>query len=116
MLAIVIASTMTPGNATAETLVQLQLTRPLPSQMLFAIEPLEAIVDDGLGITRVEFLVDGTVVGAAQAPPYAATWNTATVSDGPHTIDVRAVLPTGQTISGPAVAVTVNNALTSDRA
>lgn len=115
MLAIVVASTMTPGNATAETPLQLQLTRPLSSQTLFATEPLEAIADAGLGITRVEFLVDGIVVGAAHSPPYSATWNTATVPDGAHTIAVRAVLPTGQTISGPAVAVTVNNALTSDQ-
>ena len=42
-------------------------------------------------VLRVEFLVDGALAATATQPPYAWTWDTTNVADGPHIVTVRAV-------------------------
>ena len=42
-------------------------------------------------VLRVEFLVDGALAATVAQPPYAWTWDTAKVDDGPHVVTVRAV-------------------------
>src|SRR5205085_9381434 len=51
-------------------------------------------------VTRVEFVVDGQVRGAASAAPYAWDWDTAAAASGAHTLAVRAIGP-GGTVTGP---------------
>jgi len=36
----------------------------------------------GVTVTRVDFMVDGTVIGSATTSPYNSTWSTSTVTDG----------------------------------
>lgn len=47
--------------------------------------------DAGVGLARVEFLVDGEVAFVDTSPPYAFVWRTADLVLGPHTLAVRAV-------------------------
>src|SRR5581483_9626607 len=56
------------------------------------------------------FLLDGTVVAAASAAPYAASWTSTTVADGAHIVAARAVDTIGQTALSAGVAVKVANA------
>ncbi|MGE5689766.1 MAG: N-acetylmuramoyl-L-alanine amidase [Pseudomonadota bacterium] len=42
------------------------------------------------GVTRVEFVVDGVVRGAATAGPWTFAWDTAADAEGPHRVTVRA--------------------------
>ncbi|NOK02470.1 MULTISPECIES: Ig-like domain-containing protein [Myxococcus] len=51
---------------------------------------LQASAQDNLGVTRVEFLVDGAVVGQDDTYPYYIHWDTTTVSNGSHAITARA--------------------------
>ncbi|MCB2178630.1 transglycosylase domain-containing protein [bacterium] len=48
----------------------------------------QAQVDDNLGIARVEFWVNGSMVSNQSDPPYAATWRG---SLGTHELEVRAI-------------------------
>ncbi len=48
---------------------------------------IEADVADELGIAKVEFLVDGELVGSAESTPYSLRWS---AEAGAHTITVRA--------------------------
>lgn len=41
-------------------------------------------------VTKVDFVVDGTVLGSAAQAPYAWDWDTTTYAPGPHTLAVRA--------------------------
>lgn len=66
------------------------------------------------GVTRVEFLVDGTVVGMATASPYTVNWDTSTVSDGAHTVVARVTDAMNLTASSAAANVTVANVITLD--
>jgi chitodextrinase len=72
---------------------------------------LSANASDPSGITQVQFLVDGTVVGTDTTSPYSYTWNSTSVSNGTHTIAAQAT--DGASISGSSsnVSVTVNNAV-----
>ncbi len=63
----------------------------------------------GSGVASVQLLVDGSVVGTDTTAPYQATWNTATVGNGTHTITARATDGVGNTTTSDAVQVNVNN-------
>ena len=47
-------------------------------------------------VARVEFAVDGTVIARATTEPWATSWDSATVSPGPHTLEVRAFTTDGR--------------------
>jgi mono/diheme cytochrome c family protein len=61
------------------------------------------------GVTSVEFLVDGTVIGAATAAPYTANWDTSTSADGVHSLTARVTDAANAVATSAPVSVTVNN-------
>jgi N-acetyl-anhydromuramyl-L-alanine amidase AmpD len=73
--------------------------KPLPAPLP---APLQSIVDGSTlagvvdwrahtsgPIARVEFLVDGKVIATDTGEPWETTWDTTTVADGPHRLEVR---------------------------
>lgn len=60
---------------------------PSASQLVYAT----ASDRRGLGVAKVDFLVDGSLVATAATAPYQFTLNTSTLSAGTHTITARAV-------------------------
>jgi glucose/arabinose dehydrogenase/PKD repeat protein len=68
---------------------------------------------DGNGIASVQFLADGSAIGAADTTsPYSVSWNTSAVSNGTHTLTAVATDAAGnQTTSAPRT-VTVSNTWT----
>jgi hypothetical protein len=62
------------------------------------------------GIASMEFLVDGAAIGMDSTAPYAVSWNSATTTNGPHSISVRATDTAGNIATSLPVAVTVSNA------
>jgi cellulose 1,4-beta-cellobiosidase len=77
-----------PGNNTPPTV---SLTSPTNNQVFPANAqiPLAATASDTGGVARVEFLIDGTVVGTDTTSPY--TFAAPAVSTGAHTAAARAV-------------------------
>ena len=63
----------------------------------------------GSGVASVQLLVDGSVVGTDTTAPYQATWNSASVANGPHTITARATDAVGNTATSNPVQVNVSN-------
>ncbi len=70
---------------------------------------LSANATAAAGITRVEFLVDGTVVGTATTAPYALAWDTSAVSNGAHTLTARVTDAANTVVTSSPASVTVNN-------
>src|SRR6185295_11765965 len=63
------------------------LTAPASASTLQGLVTVSASASDNVGVTKVEFRVDGTAIGAPDTTsPYAASWNTAGVSNGGHTL------------------------------
>lgn len=65
---------------------------------------------DNVGVSSVQFTVDGTNVGSpVTAAPYVLSWNTATVSNGSHRIEAIARDAAGNTRTSSARVITVSN-------
>ena len=71
---------------------------------------LSATASDNVGVVGVQFLVDNNPVGAEDvSSPYGVSFNTATVSNGVHTVTARARDAAGNTATSSAVTLTVAN-------
>jgi peptidoglycan/xylan/chitin deacetylase (PgdA/CDA1 family) len=85
------------------------LTAPSSGASLSGTVTLSATASDNIGVNHVDFLVDGTVVGTLTIAPYNYSWNSASVSDGSHTLVARAVDAAGNGTSTTGTSVTVTN-------
>ena len=63
---------------------------------------------DNVGVTSIQFLVDGQVAASGTSSPYSFSWNTANVTNGSHTLTVDAYDAAGN-LGSASVSVTVNN-------
>ena len=75
---------------------------------------LEANATDDKGITYVEFFQDGKSIGKSSTPPYQIPWDTTTVKNGSHILNVTAYDTVGQNASAEIV-VYVYNVIVPDR-
>ena len=100
------AVTVTVDNAAPTVSV----SAPAGGSTLSASTNVTASAADNTAVAGVQFRLDGTALGAEDtSAPYAVTWDTATASNGAHTLTAVARDTAGNTITSAAVAVTVNN-------
>ena len=93
------------------TAPQVTLTAPVNGATVSGVVRLEAAATDvGSGVGRVEFYVDGKIVGTATSVPYRVNWNTNNnkqVPRGSHTIYAIAVDRAGNSRVSISITVTV---------
>lgn len=70
---------------------------------------ISATAVDPSGVTGVDFLVDGNVVGTDSTFPYSINWDSTTVNDGSHSLTARATDGLGTVTTSAARSVTVDN-------
>jgi len=86
------------------------VTAPASGSVLAGVATVTATAGDDIGVAGVQFLLDGTPLGAeATASPYATDWLTGQNSNGPHVLSARARDARGNTTDAPGVPVTVAN-------
>lgn len=69
---------------------------------------ITASASDDVGVSGVQFKIDGVNLGAeVTVAPYAVTWDSTTVTGGPHTITAVARDADGNTTTSAGVTVTV---------
>ncbi|HET7026294.1 MAG TPA: Ig-like domain-containing protein [Candidatus Limnocylindrales bacterium] len=116
--AITARATDTAGQATtsaARTVVvdnkapTVALVTPAAGASVSASTTLSATASDASGIAKVEFLVDGAVVGTDTTAPYSTSWDSTTTPDGNVSITARATDTTGTTGTSAARSVSVDN-------
>ncbi|WP_367026250.1 S8 family serine peptidase [Methylococcus sp. ANG] len=92
---------------------QVTLTAPAASATLSGAVNLAANAADengGSGISKVEFRVDGNVVGTDASSPYGVSWDSASVEDGSHVFDAIATDNAGNSaVSNSVSADTANS-------
>jgi hypothetical protein len=94
-----------PPDTSAPTVA---LTAPASGASVSGNVNLTATASDaGSGVARVEFLVDGAVVGTDTTSPYTVTWNAESVTLGTHSVVARAVDNAGNSASTTARSVSV---------
>ena len=64
---------------------------------------------DNIGVSRVEYYVDGTLTGSATVSPYPLSFDCTTVTNGSHSLVAKAYDAAGNVGTSAAVAFTVSN-------
>src|SRR5204863_2532024 len=108
------------GNSTTSAGVSVTVDNTAPSVSVTAPAagskvslPVRRSADpsDNVGVTGVQFYVDGNAVGSVvTAAPYSYSWDTTKLGDGSHTLTASASDAAGNSTTSAAVSVTVNNA------
>ena len=84
------------------------LTNPTTGATLGGEVGLFATAEDDIGIVRVQFSVDGALLGTVLAAPFGLVWNTADVSIGPHTVTAVAFDAAGHETAASAEVIVEN--------
>ncbi|MGH9189995.1 MAG: Ig-like domain-containing protein, partial [Acidimicrobiales bacterium] len=85
------------------------LTSPTSGQTVSGTVTVTASASDNVGVTRLDYLVDGQILGVFSPPAYTFAWNTTTVSNGSHTLSARGHDAAGNVGTSASVTVTVAN-------
>ena len=85
------------------------LTAPVGGATVSGTVNVTATASDNVGVTQVDFLVDGALAGSDTSAPYAFAWNSTGVANGAHTLRARALDAAGNQGLSATVNVTVNN-------
>jgi hypothetical protein len=67
------------------------------------------LASDNVGITRVQYFVDGALAATVTTPPFSWSWNTRTLANGPHFIQAKAFDAANNEGDSQFVDVTVFN-------
>ena len=65
--------------------------------------------DAGTGVTRVQFFVDGAMVGDDTTAPFTFSWDSTPVSNGAHAFSAKAFDGAGNSATSASVTATVSN-------
>ena len=60
---------------------------------------------NGLTVTRVDFMIDGPIVGTAMTSPYTVSWNSTTVTKGSHSLTAKVTDSVNGTATTPAIMI-----------
>ncbi len=85
------------------------LTSPAGSTTVSNTVTLTATASDNTGVASVTFLVDGVTLGSTSTAPYSVAWNTKSMTNGAHTLQVQAQDAAGNQAASSNLAVTVYN-------
>jgi peptidoglycan/xylan/chitin deacetylase (PgdA/CDA1 family) len=87
------------------------LAGPASGSTLGGTVTFTASASSNVGVTKVDYLVDGQVVATGTtAPAYSATWDSTTVGDGAVTVTARATDSGGNQGTSSPVSMMVSNA------
>jgi chitodextrinase len=90
------------------------VTNPANGATVSGTITIVASATDDVGIAGVQFLLDGSSLGAEDTiAPFSVTWDTSTVPNGTHVLTARAWDTGGNTTTSTAITVTVSNAAPS---
>jgi hypothetical protein len=89
------------------------ITAPTSGSFVKGAVAVSATATDNVGVTKVEFYLDGLLQSTATTAPYSWSWNTAASADGSHTLTTKAYDAAANVGISTAVSVTVDNAAPS---
>ena len=95
------------GNDTIAPITS--ITQPVNNAIVNGTINVNADASDNVGVTKVEFYVDGGLINTDNSFPYSVSWNTTTVTNGSHALTSKAYDAANNTGTSLPVNVTVNN-------
>jgi YVTN family beta-propeller protein len=95
------------GSAIDTTPPTVSVTSPAGGAQVTGTVAIAATASDTVGVASVTFLADGIAIATDTSSPYSASWNTAGVAGGSHTIRAEARDAAGNVGASAAVSVGV---------
>lgn len=99
-----------PGDTTDPTT---SVTAPTNNATVNGTVNISATASDDTGVTKVEFYINGQLIGTDTTSAYGFSWNTTTSPNGSYQLTTKAYDAAGNVGTSAVVNVTVNNDLTS---
>ncbi len=107
------------GNVGTSTAVSFSVSNSTPDTQAPTVSATEsgtngtitfnATASDNVGVSKVEFYVDGTLKGTDTTSPYSMTLNSTTLANGSHTLTAKAYDAAGNVGTSTAVSFSVSN-------
>ncbi len=101
----VAVATSTPDTTPPTT----SITAPANGATVSATVSVTASASDNVGVTKVEFYLDGTLKSTDTTSPYAWSWDSTTATNGSHALVTKAYDAAGNIGTSSTVTVTVSN-------
>jgi hypothetical protein len=100
------------GGGGDTTLPSVTITIPSNGSTVSRVVTITAQATDNVGVTKVEFYVDGVKIGESTSSPYTMTWDTYPYSDGTlHNLIAQAYDAANNKGTSATVQVTIQNFL-----
>ena len=107
-------SVMAAGTAVADTTPpSVSINSPASGATVAGTIQPQGTATDNVGVTTIQFYVDGQVITSASSSPFSFSWNSANYANGTHTLNVTASDAAGN-LGSATVSVNVNNPVVSD--
>lgn len=100
------------GNATSSpdtTKPTVNVTAPANAATVTGAVDITASAADNIGVTKVEFYIDGQLLETDTGAPYSTTWATTSVANGAHALSAKAYDAAGNVAADEDTTVTVSN-------
>lgn len=88
------------------------ITSPSEGSTVSDSVSVKADASDNVGVSKVEFIVDGVIKGEDTTAPFTYSWNSASYSNGSHSVKAKAYDAAGNN-SVYSISVTVSNNVTT---
>ena len=85
------------------------VTAPTAGSTVSGNVTVTATATDNVGVTKIELYADGALISSGTASPFSASWNSAAVANGAHSLTSKAYDAAGNVGTSSAVPVTVSN-------
>jgi hypothetical protein len=89
------------------------ITAPASGATVSGTISVTASASDNVGVTKVEFYLDGALQSTSTASPYSWSWNTTTATNASHSLVSKAYDAAGNVGTSATVTVTVSNTTSS---
>jgi hypothetical protein len=89
-----------------------QITTPANGAQLTGTVTVTATASDNVGVTSIQIYIDGVLKSSGTSSPLNYSWNTATATNGSHTIYSKAYDAAGNVGTSTTITVTTSNAST----
>ena len=100
----------TGGDTTPPTT---SITAPANGTTVSATVSVTASASDNVGVTKVEFYLDGALKSTDTTSPYSWSWDTTASANGSHSLVTKAYDAAGNVGTSATVTVTVSNTVTT---
>ncbi len=90
------------------------VTSPSGGATVSGMVTFDATASDNVGVTLVDFFVDGVFMDSDSTSPYSAEWDTTLAANGPHTGNASAYDAEGNVGTSAMVNLTVQNGVASE--